>query len=100
MIYDKSIWFEAQKILFKNLPIDTRKSHSPSLVTDFISAFDEMKKDILHSFFDSKYSRDNLPDKLWRQAQLHIKDGGLGLQHTPDVAYAAYTASILDCRES
>ena len=44
-------WCFCQKITY------LLRTTRPSLVTDFISAFDEMKKDILHSFFDSKYSQ-------------------------------------------
>ena len=76
------------------------RTTSPSIIEEFIIGFDEMKKDILHSFFSSKYSREEIPGKLWSQAQLHIRDGGLGLQYTCDVSRAAYLASMLDCKES
>jgi hypothetical protein len=66
---------------------------------DFIDFYEEEKKKVLTSLLQPKYSRVNLPERVWMQAQLPINAGGLGYHFTADVTESAYIASIIDTRE-
>ena len=77
-----------------------QRTTSPSVIQDFIAAYEELKKDVFLSFVQSKYTKDSLPGRVWEQAQLHINDGGLGYQYASDTTPCAYVASILDSKDS
>jgi hypothetical protein len=82
-------WCFGQKINY------LQRTQSPRLMETFVDEFIGMKKDILCSMFPNhKFTRETLPDRAWKQACLHIKDGGLGLMNTQDIGYAAFLASI------
>lgn len=82
-------WCFGQKINY------LQRTQSPRIMENFVDEYIGMKKDILCSMFpDHKFTRETLPERAWKQACLHIKDGGLGLMNTQDIGYAAFLASI------
>ena len=84
-------WCFGQKINY------LQRTQSPRIMVDFVDEYIGMKKDILCSMFPKhQFTRDTLPDRAWRQACLHIKDGGLGLMHTEDIGFAAFLASVTE----
>ena len=74
----------------------------PALIVNFIQEFNRLKKEILCSLINDKhfpshdYTQDNLPERIWKQAQLHINEGGLGLHDHVLTSHAAYLASLTE----
>ena len=79
-------WCFAQKVNY------LQRSIPPELLTEFIGAFDNQKRDILDSILHSKSD-----DTTWLLSCLNICDAGLGLQLVKNVSPAAYVASVFEC---
>jgi len=73
-----------------------------SLMLDFTHKFTQLKKEIFCSLINDKhfpshdFSNDSLPERIWLQAQLHLNEGGLGLQDHILTSHAAYIASLTE----
>ena len=79
-----------------------QRTHSPDTpgLANLLTEFTGFQKDIVCSMLNDPnhewWSPNNLPDIIFRQMQLHIKDSGLGLGFQDEIANIAYVASIVD----
>ena len=71
----------------------------PNTLRDFITNYLMEKKRILASMLSPRYSINNLPERVWEQALLPIRDGGLGYHDAAEVTDCAYVASFIDCKD-
>jgi len=85
------VWCFSQKVTH------LQRTIRPSRLTDFVKRFDRMKKEVFVTLLQNRYTADDLPDKIWTQARLHVKDAGLGLHFTEDMTHCAYVASLIEC---
>lgn len=69
------------------------RTTSPYLIREYASQFDQLKKEVVESIA----SEDNrvLDATTWRQMELRIKDGGLGLNASTSVISPAYIAGVV-----
>jgi len=84
-------WCFCQKIVY------LQRTTSPSLLAEFVSAYDCMKREIFCSLLNGIYTADSVPPELWKRACLNIGDGGLGYRSVYDVSFSAYAASLMQC---
>jgi len=72
-----------------------QRTTSPPLLTNFVSRFDAIKKEIFESILKKP-----IDDFLWTQCCLDIQCGGLGYQMSHHVTPVAYIASMLEARST
>ena len=63
------------------------------LISQFISKFDSLVKEIFLSIID----KDGIPDLAWRQCCLPINSSGLGYIPNTSIISSAFTASVFSC---
>ena len=85
-------WCFSQKIGY------LQRTTSPHLLDAFTTEFDVLKREILASIIQCPV--EVIDESLWEQCCLNIQEGGLGLQYTKSVSYAAYIASMVECSDT
>ncbi|MCP4178819.1 MAG: hypothetical protein GY756_13730, partial [bacterium] len=71
------------------------------LLKGFITAFDDMKRDIMVSIINNgKFtSLADMSSRTWSQCKMSINDGGMGMEDLKRVIYAANIASLMSSLE-
>ena len=88
---DRFILFASSFVMKPNYILRTLP---PRLTTEFVTAFERIKKRIICSLLD--IGIDLLPSLTYDICNFAVKKGGLGLSNLPDVAHAAYVSSLID----
>jgi hypothetical protein len=69
------------------------------LTEDFPLKFDRIKKKILCSLL-GQFDPDSIPDWTWTQSCIPSTYGGLGLDESSTIRFAAFLGSVVDCMET
>jgi hypothetical protein len=83
-------WCFCQKLIF------LQRTHPPRLInTHLASGFTDLKRMVLCSIL----GRNDLEEKFYELAELHIHDSGIGLFSSSQTSHAAYVASMVESYE-
>jgi len=71
----------------------------PVLTEEIAISFNIMKKRVICSILD-QFTPETMPEWLWTQSCLPIREGGLGVKDSVLISYSAFAASAIDCIDS
>ncbi len=69
------------------------------LTEDFGRKFDIIKKKLLCSLI-GQFNSDSIPESTWIQSSLPTSTGGLGLDDSSRIRFAAFLGSVVDCLQT